>query len=105
MGSAFLLLFPGYSGTPTPTSPTTIRLWETGSECVYYVRFQFIRLGGGGAIAVQADKIFGILCVSFVKCVSSFPFGFEGGMWDLIVLIPGHCLSIYFRCICTRRCK
>ena len=26
----------------------------------------------------------------------SFPFGFEGGMWDLIVSIPGHCLSIYF---------
>ena len=24
----------------------------------------------------------------------SFPFGFEGGMWD--VLIPDHCLSIYF---------
>ena len=47
MGSAFLLLFPGYSGTPTPTSPTAIRLWETGSEYVYYVRFQFIRQGGG----------------------------------------------------------
>ena len=26
----------------------------------------------------------------------SFPFGFEGGMRDLIVLIPDHCLSIYF---------
>ena len=25
-----------------------------------------------------------------------FPFGFEGGMWDLIVIIPDHCLSIYF---------
>ena len=25
-----------------------------------------------------------------------FPFGFEGGMWDLIVLIPNHCLSIYY---------
>ena len=29
-------------------------------------------------------------------CVSSFRFGFEGGMWDLIVLIPDHCHSIYF---------
>ena len=28
-------------------------------------------------------------------CVS-FPFGFEGGMWDLIIVIPDHCLSIYF---------
>ena len=27
---------------------------------------------------------------------ASFPFRFEGGMWDLIVLIPDHCLSIYF---------
>ena len=25
----------------------------------------------------------------------SFPFGIEGRMWDVIVLIPGHCLSIY----------
>ena len=25
-------------------------------------------------------------------CASS-PFGFEGGMWDLIVFIPNHCLS------------
>ena len=22
-----------------------------------------------------------------------FPFGFEGGMWDLIVFVPDHCLS------------
>ena len=27
----------------------------------------------------------------------SFPFGFEGGMWGLIVLIPDHCLSTYFK--------
>ena len=26
----------------------------------------------------------------------SFPFGIEGVMWDVIVLIPDHCLSIYF---------
>ena len=24
-----------------------------------------------------------------------FPFGIEGLMWDVIVLIPDHCLSIY----------
>ena len=30
------------------------------------------------------------------NCVCpSFPFGIEGGMWDVIVLIPDHCLSIY----------
>ena len=27
---------------------------------------------------------------------ASFPFGFEGGMWDLIVLIPDYFLVIYF---------
>ena len=26
----------------------------------------------------------------------SFPFGYEGGILDVIVLIPDHCLSIYF---------
>ena len=26
----------------------------------------------------------------------SFPFGFEGGTWELIVLISNHCLSVYF---------
>ena len=44
---------------------------------------------------------FGILCESFVNvyqsCVCpSFPFGFEGEMWDLIELIPDHSLSVYF---------
>ena len=29
-------------------------------------------------------------------CPSSFPFGIDGGMWDVIVLIPDRCLSIYF---------
>ena len=29
--------------------------------------------------------------------LASFPFGFEGGLWDLIVLVPGHCLSFYSR--------
>ena len=43
---------------------------------------------------------FGLLCVSFVNvyqilCASFFPFGTEGGMWDVIVLVPDHCLSIY----------
>ena len=27
---------------------------------------------------------------------SYVPFGFEGRMWDLIISVPGHCLSIYF---------
>ena len=27
---------------------------------------------------------------------SSIPFGFEGRICDLIVSVPGHCLSFYF---------
>ena len=33
-------------------------------------------------------------------CVCPFPFGIEGRMWLLIVLIPDHCLPIYFRQKC-----
>ena len=45
---------------------------------------------------------FGLLRVSFVGvcqilCVCpSFPFDIEGWMWDVIVLIADHCLSICF---------
>ena len=45
---------------------------------------------------------FGLLCVFFVNflqilCVCpSFPFGIEGGMWDVIALIPDHLMSVYF---------
>ena len=35
------------------------------------------------------------VCVCVCVCVI-FPFGFESGMWDLVVLIPDHCLPIYF---------
>ena len=31
--------------------------------------------------------------LSICMCVS-YPFGFEGGMWDVIA--PDHCLSFYF---------
>ena len=33
---------------------------------------------------------------------SSFPFSFEGGEWNLIVLTPDHCFSIYY--VCFRIC-
>ena len=45
---------------------------------------------------------FSLLCVSFVNvyqflCVCpSFSFGFKGGIGEVIVLIPDHCLSINF---------
>ena len=40
---------------------------------------------------------FACLSWALVKfCVRpSLPFGIEGGMWDVIVLIPDQCLSIY----------
>ena len=38
------------------------------------------------------------LSLTFITCCMcpSFPFGIGVGMWDVIVLIPDHCLSIYF---------
>ena len=38
----------------------------------------------------------------FRECLST---GFEGGMWDLIVLIPDHCLSIYVIAVCNELWK
>ena len=38
---------------------------------------------------------FGLLCVSFVGVCQILYVGVEGRMWDVIVLIPDHCLSIY----------
>ena len=43
---------------------------------------------------------FGLLCMSFVNfyeyVCASFHYSFEGGMWDMTVLIPDHCLAICF---------
>ena len=36
---------------------------------------------------------------------SYFPFGFEGRMWDLIVSVPDHCLSLYFTSLISDYCK
>ena len=38
-------------------------------------------------------------CLWMSVCVS-FPFGFTGGIWDLIVLAPIHFLSFYFSSKC-----
>ena len=42
--------------------------------------------------AVHSDNC---TLVKFCMC-PSFPFGIAGGMWGVIVLIPDHCLSLYF---------
>ena len=36
-------------------------------------------------------------CRQFMYLVISL-FGFEGRIWDLIVSVPDHCISFYFRC-------
>ena len=45
-------------------------------------------------IALGQDCSSGLLCMSFVNVYvfvcPSFPFGFEGGMWDLILFVPDH---------------
>ena len=40
--------------------------------------------------------LFSLLCMYFVYAYDFVCFDFKGGMWDLIVLIPDQCLSIYF---------
>ena len=52
-------------------------------------------------ICLEKNQLFGLPCVSCVNLYqfsvfASFPFGSEGGMWDLIVLVPDHCQSFYF---------
>ena len=45
-----------------------------------------------GLLYVSCVKVYECVCV----CARAFsPFGFEGGISDLIVIIPDHCLSIY----------
>ena len=42
---------------------------------------------------------FELLCVSTVTVIcmcTLFRFCFDDGMWDLVVLVPGHCLSCHF---------
>ena len=50
---------------------------------------------------------FALLCVSFLNVYlsvyASFPFGFESGVWDLIVLVPDHRLSFYCTLNNTRK--
>ena len=49
------------------------------------------------SICFERGRSFGLLRKSFVNVyqfvsVIFFPFGFEGGMWDLLVLVPDHFL-------------
>ena len=53
-------------------------------------------------ICLGKNCSFGFLCVfslnvyQFSAC-PSFPFGFKGGMWDVIVLITDYCLLFTLR--------
>ena len=50
--------------------------------------------------ACLGKSLIGLLCVSFVYvynfCLCPLPFSFEGGMWDVIVLLPDNYLTVYF---------
>ena len=41
--------------------------------------------------------------LSVCEC-ASFPFGFEIWVWDLILLVPDHCLSFYLKHMGTSPC-
>ena len=41
-------------------------------------------------------RIFNELLSACVCVLRTLSFGFEGRMWDLIVLVPDHCKSFYF---------
>ena len=90
---------------------------EISSAYIFFLFFhcnlQTICLGKScsvGLLCVPFVDVYQSLCVLLsylvlrmacgrlsISVCSSSPFGFEGGMWDLIVLIPGHkCISIYF---------
>ena len=40
-----------------------------------------------------------------IYVLSCFPFGFEGRMWYLFVLVPDHCLSFTFHSSCVQTVK
>ena len=63
-------------------------------------------IGKSPAFGKELFSLF-IVCVfrerlSMFVC-ASFSFGFEGGMWVLIVLVPDHCLSFYALLIIVSR--
>ena len=51
----------------------------------YFVKELFIRFTASAFRKLPSIYVF-----------SYFPFGFEGGVWDLIVSLPDCCLSFYF---------
>ena len=65
-----------------------------------------IRVAEWPPVCERADHLVNCTCLSWALvgfCVCpSFPFGIEGGMWDVILLIPDHCLSIYLMSVFLR---
>ena len=62
----------------------------------YFVNFRWLNdhLFGKELFILFAASAFRKL--SSIYVFSYFPFGFEGGIWDLIISVPDHCLSFYF---------
>ena len=63
----------------------------------YFVNFRWLNdhLFGKELFILFAASAFRKL--SSIYVFSYFPFGFEGRIWDLIVSVPDHCLSFYFK--------
>ena len=53
-----------------------------------------VRVAEGSCLGKSC--LLGILCIYYVHACALFPFGFEGWVWELIVLVLDHCLSFYF---------
>ena len=63
----------------------------------YFVNFRYLNdhLFGKELFILFAASAFRKL--SSIYVFSYFPFGFEGRIWGLIISVPDHCLSFYFR--------
>ena len=51
-----------------------------------------------GFTTIYSYYAFLLIRLSICVC-ASFPFGPEGQMWDIIVLVPNHYLYFYFSCV------
>ena len=71
----------------------------------YFVNFRLLNdhLFGKELFILFAASAFRKL--SSIYVFSYFPFGFEGRIWDLIVSVPDHCLSFYFKSIHNTGCR
>ena len=71
---------------------TTVEHLNTGSDIINDNVFN----KDAATKTVNGKRAISTYMTSNLQSLSSFPFGFEGRIWDLIVSVPDHCLSFYF---------